>query len=93
MDQSKMEYLFKPIFSSNSKLSKDGIIKFSLPALSNCPGAGDCKKYCYARKGFYQIFSQIKEAYKVNLKIKEQNILCEAAITLRVLEEVYRVKI
>ena len=56
----------KTILSSNSKLKKDGIWNFSLPALSanvivnnklttinTCQGAGSCKQFCYACSGCY----------------------------------------
>ena len=38
------------LFSSNSKLKKDNIFKFSLPAFSTCTGAGDCLEYCYMKR-------------------------------------------
>lgn len=42
--------------TSNSKLSKDGIISFNLPAVETCPGAGKCAKYCYADTGSFLRF-------------------------------------
>jgi hypothetical protein len=41
------------LLSTNSKLKKDGIHCFGLPPIKTCPYAGACKKFCYARKGFY----------------------------------------
>lgn len=39
---------------NNSKLKKDGIAAFGLPAGHTCPGAGTCKRFCYACKGMYR---------------------------------------
>ncbi len=39
------------MLSTNTKLKKDGIYSFNLPAVQTCPFAGDCKKFCYAKKG------------------------------------------
>lgn len=33
----------------NHKLSKEQLV-WSLPRILTCPGAGECKKYCYAKK-------------------------------------------
>lgn len=41
--------------TQNSKLKKDGIWAFSLPPVKTCPFAGECRKYCYAQKGFYRM--------------------------------------
>lgn len=41
---------------SNSKLAKDGIASFNLPAVETCPGAGKCAKYCYADTGSFLRF-------------------------------------
>lgn len=46
------ELLPKPYFSAdNSKLKKDGIISFNLPAGHSCPGKGECLGFCYAMQG------------------------------------------
>jgi hypothetical protein len=47
-------YVFPKISTSNSKLSADNIASFSLPAIIACPGAGACKKICYASCGTYR---------------------------------------
>ena len=52
-----MELLSK----SNSKLRKDGIVSFGLPAGKTCPFAGECRSFCYAAKGCYR-FSSIEKA-------------------------------
>jgi len=58
--------------TSNSKLKKDGIFGFDIPAyksttgLITCPMAKDCIANCYARQGTYQ-FSIVKQKYERNL--------------------------
>jgi hypothetical protein len=58
--------------TSNSKLKKDGIYGFDIPAyksstgLITCPMAKDCIANCYARQGTYQ-FSIVKAKYERNL--------------------------
>ncbi len=49
----------KLLSKSNSKLYKDGILTFGLPAGKTCPGAGACKEICYAQKGCYR-FRNVK---------------------------------
>lgn len=69
----------KVLFGSNSKLSKNGIYQWSLPAsrssivsdgrlneLTTCPNAGSCKAFCYASSGSY-IFSGTMVAHARNL--------------------------
>jgi hypothetical protein len=46
---------------SNQKLKKDGIVSFGLPAIKTCPGAGACKKLCYACSGNY-FYPNVTEA-------------------------------
>jgi len=41
----------KIISDGNTKLKKDGIVSLNLPPVITCPGAGDCKKYCFACVG------------------------------------------
>jgi hypothetical protein len=58
--------------TSNSKLKKDNIFGFDIPAyksttgLITCPMAKDCIANCYARQGTYQ-FSIVKQKYERNL--------------------------
>lgn len=47
------------MLTQNSKLRKDNIWSFGLPAVKTCPQAGICKNYCYARKGRY-VFDTVK---------------------------------
>lgn len=54
---------------SNSKLAKDGIASFNLPAVETCPGAGKCAKYCYADTGSFLRF------YKTTMPPRVQNYL------------------
>lgn len=49
----------------NRKLSKN-ILIWNLPRLSTCPGAGDCKKWCYEIK--------IERMYKGTRPCREQNL-------------------
>jgi hypothetical protein len=51
------------LLTQNSKLKKEGIWSFNLPPMSTCPMAGECKKYCYAKKGFYNMPS-VKKGLK-----------------------------
>jgi len=55
----------------NSKLHKDGIGSFSLPAGMTCPYAGECAKWCYARTGTFR-FIQVREFYEFCLRITKQ---------------------
>lgn len=60
-----MQYL-KNYLSTNSKLKRDGIYSFGIPAyksktgLITCPAALHCIKGCYARNGFYNMPSVSK---------------------------------
>jgi hypothetical protein len=56
----------------NSKLKKDGIASFSLPAISSCPMAGTCKLGCYAKQGFFNMPSVVA-AYDRNFKLAKTN--------------------
>lgn len=42
------------MLTSNTKLKRDGIWSFSLPAIKTCPMAGTCKDGCYATMGNYR---------------------------------------
>lgn len=61
------------LLSQNSKLKKDGIFNFTLPAyksktgLITCPMAKDCIANCYARQGCYS-FSNVKNKHEQNLQ-------------------------
>lgn len=42
--------------TQNSKMKKSTearVFNFGIPAKETCKGAGECKKFCYAAKGFY----------------------------------------
>lgn len=60
------------LLTSNSKLKKDGIFNFDIPAyksstgLITCPHARDCIANCYARQGTY-IFRNVKAKHEANL--------------------------
>ena len=51
----------------NSKLKKDGIASFSLPAGKTCPNADKCLTGCYALQGFFNMPS-VKQAYANNFE-------------------------
>ena len=73
-DQSKLPI---PHFSEgNSKLNKDGIISFSLPAGHSCPGKGECFNYCYARGGRQQ-FNNVQSNYDNNWGLSERDDFVE----------------
>lgn len=61
------------LLTSNSKLKKDKIWNFDLPAyksstgLITCPNASTCIANCYARQGTYQ-FSNVKAKHEANLQ-------------------------
>jgi len=60
------------LLTSNSKLKKDNIFNFDIPAyrsntgLITCPMAKDCIANCYARQGTYLI-SNVKAKHEANL--------------------------
>ena len=60
------------LLSQNSKLKKDGIFNFTLPAYKSstgmitCPSAKDCIVNCYARQGCYS-FSNVRAKHEANL--------------------------
>jgi hypothetical protein len=60
------------LLTSNSKLKKDNIFNFDIPAyksstgLITCPHAKDCIANCYARQGTYN-FSGVKRKHEANL--------------------------
>jgi len=50
--------------TQNSKMKKSTearVFNFGIPAKETCLGAGECKKFCYAAKGFY-LWSTAKNA-------------------------------
>lgn len=55
----------------NSKLKKDGIASFSLPAGKSCPMAGECLKGCYAMQGFF-LMPSVKKAYSKNFELAKK---------------------
>jgi hypothetical protein len=73
------------LLTSNSKLKKDGIFNFDIPAyksstgLITCPHARDCIANCYARQGTY-VFSNVKAKHEANLQATLQDDFCENMI-------------
>ena len=46
---------------NNSKLKKNQIYSFGLPAVVTCPFAGECRSWCYATQGAYR-YGVVKNA-------------------------------
>ena len=69
------------LLTSNSKLKKDGIYNFDIPAyksstgLITCPHARDCIANCYARQGTY-LFWTTKRKHEANLAATLQADFC-----------------
>jgi hypothetical protein len=63
----------KQLLTQNSKLKKDGIFNFDIPAyqsktgLITCPNAKTCIANCYARQGTYR-FSNVAAKHEWNLE-------------------------
>ena len=61
------------LLTQNSKMRKTSQImgiktmNFSLPALSTCPFAGECRKWCYASKGKF-IWPIVRAKHQFNLQ-------------------------
>lgn len=59
---------------SNSKLKKDNIFTWGIPAYKSesgmitCPNAGECLKGCYARQGFY-VMPTVRQAQEARLEL------------------------
>jgi hypothetical protein len=63
----------KKYLTTNTKLKKDGIYAFNLPPMLTCPCAGECKAYCYAKKGFYNMPS-VKKGLAKRLKLTKDKV-------------------
>ena len=74
------------LLTQNSKLKKDNIHNFDIPAyksntgLITCPHAKDCIANCYARQGTYQ-FSNVKAKHEANLAATFQDDFADKMIT------------
>jgi len=53
---------------NNSKLKKNNIASFDLPQGITCPFAGECLKFCYAKKGSYH-YPNVKKKYTKNYEL------------------------
>jgi len=62
-------------------LNKARLYEFNLPAISSCPWAKDCIKYCYADKGRY-LFSNVQNKYKYNYELTKNTIEFTAQIQI-----------
>lgn len=63
----------------NSKLKRDGIASFSIPAGKTCPGALECKKGCYAMSGFF-LMPSVRKAYASNLALTKKDSFVDAMV-------------
>lgn len=73
----------KKLLTQNSKLKKTSKITgiktfdFALPAIKTCPFSGDCKKFCYAKKGAY-IWPAAKNKHQWNFEqTKEKSFITD----------------
>lgn len=73
-------------WSNTSKLKKEGIVSFSIPAYKSkklnfitCPNSGYCKSLCYALQGRY-LFKNVINAREYNLKVSLQANFVNLAI-------------
>jgi hypothetical protein len=77
--------MLKNYLSTNSKLKKDGIFSFGIPAYKSrdgmltCPAALHCIKGCYARNGTYN-FGTVKNAQEKRLELTKDRELFTAVI-------------
>ena len=79
------------LLTQNSKLKKTSkhfnkrVFNFGIPAyksntgLVTCPLAGECVKFCYAKKGAY-IWSNVKPAFEKRLEATQQDNFVEVMI-------------
>lgn len=73
------------LLTQNSKLKKDGIFNFDIPAyksktgLITCPNAATCIANCYARQGTYN-FSNVRNKHEANLAATFQDDFVEKII-------------
>ena len=68
------------IFQTNSKLKKDNIYKFSLPAFSTCPAAADCLSWCYMRKVYILRGVVCRNAHNRNYELSKKAVFPSVAI-------------
>ena len=62
----------KMLLTTNSKLKKENIYNFNLPAGKTCLFAGECRKFCYAMKGNFR-FKNVIASHEYNLKIAKSD--------------------
>lgn len=77
----KTEKKYKSEFNQDVRLHT-----FNLPAVSACPGAGNCRQFCYALQGRY-IFSSVLEPRKENHNIIN-NIIRSSSNTTEVVDTI-----
>ncbi len=65
-----------------SKLTGKKTYDFALPAMSTCPFAGECKKYCYASKGSF-MYPVVKAKHEANYQATK-----DKDFTVNMIEEI-----
>ena len=84
----------KYLLSTNSKLRRDRIFKFSLPKGKTCIGADKCLEWCFAGKGHYKIHAKtIAIAHNRNLKDSKSEDFIDRMITEIVKRKLTRIRI
>ena len=76
----------KLLSAGNTKLAKDKILCFGLPAGVTCPGAGVCRRFCFAQKGMYRFPCVVKS------RIRNQLISEGGAFVATMIAELKRVR-
>lgn len=71
------------LFTSNSKLKKDGIISWDLPSIKTCPFAGRCKKGCYARRLEKAFPSKLAKSQRALDASKSKTFVDDMIVALR----------
>jgi hypothetical protein len=69
----KLQFLTQNRKMKKSKNAK--IFNFGIPAKLTCKAALECKKYCYAAKGFY-LWPNVKEAQNRRYKATKKDNFC-----------------
>ncbi len=68
------------LFAYNSKLRTDSIYKWSLPALTTCPGAGSCRGYCYMKRVYSLRGLVAINRHKLNYALSKKRWFVDMAV-------------
>lgn len=95
----KSKYKLATLLSGhNTKLNKDSIVSFGIPAyqsnthLVTCPFAGECKNYCYAKRGHY-VYNNVKSVQERRLLLTQEKEFVSSIITEVEINEIKVVRI